>query len=296
MNALVLGFAHSLSSAQALAAQLGLPCDKVGVHRFPDLESLVQVPRSAPTVVLHRSLNDPNAKLIELILAASAARDGGARRVVLVAPYLAYMRQDMAFKPGEAVSQRVIGQLIAAHFDGIVTVDPHLHRVATLAQAVPGIPAIALSAAPVLASAIEAGQDPVIVGPDSESRQWIESIARPLGLDMLLGSKERFGDRKVALSIAGIEKAKGRSAILVDDVISSGETLIAAAGALRKAGAQRIEALATHCLASSEDLARMTASGIARIVSTDSIPGPTCGPTLAPLLADALKSSGLLQT
>lgn len=296
MNALVLGFAESRSSAAALAEQLAVPCDQIDVHRFPDRESLIRVPRSAGTVILHRSLDDPNAKLIELILAASAARDGGAQRVVLVAPYLAYMRQDIAFKPGEAVSQRVIGKLIAAHFDGIVTVDPHLHRVATLAEAVPGIPAIALSAAPVLASAIETEQNPAIVGPDSESRQWIESIARPLGLDMLLGSKERFGDRRVALSIAGIEKTKGRTAILVDDVISSGETLIAAACALREAGARRIEALATHCLASAEDIARMKASGIARIVSTDSIPGPTCGPTLAPLLADALKSSGLLQT
>lgn len=69
----------------------------------------MRVPAAAPVVILHRSLDDPDAKLVELLLAASAARELGARRVVLVAPYLAYMRQDQAFRAGEAVSQRVIG-------------------------------------------------------------------------------------------------------------------------------------------------------------------------------------------
>lgn len=294
MSALVLGFSESRESAQRLADRLGLPCDQIAVRSFPDRESLVRVPASAGTVILYRSLDDPNGKLIELILAASALRDLGAGRLVLVAPYLAYMRQDMAFTTGEAVSQRIIGRLIAQHFDAVVTVDPHLHRIATLGEAVPGIPAIAISAAPVLAQMIDAAEAPVIVGPDSESRQWTQSIAGPLGLDMLLGDKERHGDRKVTLSIGGIEQVRGRTAILVDDVISSGETLIAAAAQLRAAGARRIEAIATHCLARPGDLARMQGCGIARVVSTDSIAGPTARASLAPLLADALRSEGLV--
>lgn len=295
MNAIVLGFSESGESAKRLAAHLGLPCDEVAVHSFPDHESLVRVPSGAETVVLLRSLNDPNSKLIELMLAASAARDGGARRVILVAPYLAYMRQDMAFHPGEAVSQRVIGRFIAQHFDALISVDPHLHRIASLDDAVSGIPAIAVSAASLLSGEIDATENPVIVGPDSESRQWTDSIARPLGLDMLLGHKERHGDRDVTVSIDRIDKVGGRTAILVDDVISSGETLVAAAAKLREAGARRIEVLATHCLANPTGLARMTNSGIARITSTDSIAGPTATVFLAPLLAETLKSAGLLQ-
>jgi ribose-phosphate pyrophosphokinase len=294
MSTILLGFPETTEAARRLADTLGMPCEEVAVRSFPDRESLVRIPASAETVILYRSLDDPNSKLIELILAAAAARDGGAGRVILVAPYLAYMRQDIAFSPGEAVSQRVIGSLLSRHFDALVTVDPHLHRIATLSEAVPGIPAIAVSAAPVLASAVDVSQGPVIVGPDGESQQWTRTIAEPLGLDMLMGSKERHGDRKVSLRIDGIERVRGRDAILVDDVISSGTTLIAATALLREAGARRVTALATHCLASTGDLARMADGGIAQITSTDSIAGPTAGPALAPLLARALE--GLLQS
>lgn len=295
MNAIVLSFPETDKAGRKLAGRLGLPYDQVSVHSFPDRESLVRVPAAAGTVVLHRSLDNPNGKLIELILAASAARDGGARRVILVAPYLAYMRQDMAFTPGEAVSQRVIGGLIAQHFDALITVDPHLHRIAALGEAVPDILAVSVSAAPLLASTIDVSERPVIIGPDEESLQWTRSIAAPLGLDMLVGRKERHSDRQVAITIEGIEQVRGRLAILVDDVISSGMTLIAAAALLREAGARRVEALATHCLASAADLARMKDGGIARILSTDSIAGPTAGTSLAPLLAEALETAGLLQ-
>jgi ribose-phosphate pyrophosphokinase len=295
MSSLVLGFPESREGAQRLADCLGLPCGEIAVHRFPDHESLVRTPGSADDVIVYRSLDDPNDKLIELILAASALRDQDARRLVLVAPYLAYMRQDMAFNPGEAVSQRVIGRLIAKYFDAVITVDPHLHRISTLGEAIPGIPAIAASAAPLLAQMIDAAGAPVIVGPDSEARRWTQSIAGPLGLDVLLGNKERRGDREVRLSIEGIERVRGRAAVLVDDVISSGETLIAAAAELRAAGARHIEAVATHCLAGPRDIARMKSCGITRIVATDSIAGPMAGTALAPLLADVLRSEGLLQ-
>jgi ribose-phosphate pyrophosphokinase len=292
MTACVAGFPECRKQASALAEELGGAFQEVELHRFPDGESLVRVRESAGAVLLYRSLDDPNAKLVELLLAASALRENGAQEIVLVAPYLAYMRQDIAFHPGEAVSQRVIAGLIAQHFDGLVTVDPHLHRIARLDEAVTGIPALALSAAPVLASAIAAGERPLLVGPDGESRQWVEAIAEPLGLDVLLGEKQRHGDRKVEIAIAGIEQADGRPAVLVDDVISSGETLIEAARLLADAGALRVEALATHCLADEAVLARMKAAGIARVRSTETVPGPSACLPIAALLAGAIRDQG----
>ncbi|HMO67898.1 MAG TPA: ribose-phosphate diphosphokinase, partial [Novosphingobium sp.] len=231
MSTALFAFADGAGPAAGLADLCGIALHRVDLRRFPDGESLVRVTGAADTALLFRSLDDPNAKLVELLLAASALRDGGARRVVLVAPYLAYMRQDMAFHPGEAVSQRVIGQLLADAFDGVVTVDPHLHRIASLGEAVPGIPALALSAAPAIAAAIASDLDPatLLVGPDSESRPWVESIARPLGLDVLVGEKVRHGDREVALGVPGCEAARGRPVMLVDDLISSGTTLVACA-------------------------------------------------------------------
>ncbi|MEV5035186.1 ribose-phosphate diphosphokinase [Sphingobium sp. LMC3-1-1.1] len=293
MSAVILAFADSMAAADRLGASLDLPVRDVAVHRFPDKEALVRIPASAQSVILYRSLDDPDRKLIELLLAASAARDSGAERVILVAPYLAYMRQDKAFHPGEAVSQKVIGGLLASHFDALLTVDPHLHRVATLSEAIPGISAISLSAAPLLTALIDAGDNPIIIGPDSESRQWTEAIARPLGLETLVATKQRLSDRQVSLTIPDVEHARGRRAIIVDDMISSGRTLVEAAKLLRQAGATSIEAIATHCLAHPDDLAFMAAHGIARIASSDSIDGPTSKAALAPLIAHAMRDNGL---
>lgn len=295
MTAAVFAFAEGRAPAGRLAAACGLPLREIACRRFPDGESLVTVPQAADTALLYRSLDDPNAKLVELLLAASALRDGGARQVILIAPYLAYMRQDMAFHPGEAVSQKVIGQLLAGWFDGVVTVDPHLHRIARLDEAIPGIPALVLSAAPALVTAL-AGIDPatVLIGPDSESRPWVESIARPLGLDALVGEKIRHGDREVELAIPGIAAVRGRPALLVDDVVSSGTTLIACARLLREAGASRNTALATHALASDADLGRLAAAGIECLSATDSTGNPAGTIPLAPLLAQALGEAGWL--
>lgn len=294
MSTAIFAFADSARQASGLAELCGIPVHTVDVHRFPDGESLVRVNATAQTALLFRSLDDPNAKLIELLLAASALRDGGAGRVVLVAPYLAYMRQDMAFRAGEAVSQQVIGRLLATWFDAVVTVDPHLHRIASLAEVMPGIPALALSAAPAIAEAIARDLDPrtLLVGPDSESRPWVESIARPLGLQVLVGEKVRKGDRDVTLAVPGMAAARGRPVMLVDDLISSGTTLIACARLLFQAGATGVEAVATHSLASQADLERLASEGVARVRATDSTSSPIASIPLAAVLAEAIREQG----
>lgn len=292
MTAAVVAFPECLEPARALADGLEVAVEEIALHRFPDGESLVRVPACSDTVLLYRSLDHPNAKLVELLLAASALRDGGAARTILIAPYLCYMRQDTAFHPGEAVSQKVIGTLISGNFDGLVTIDPHLHRIASLGDAAPGIPALSLSAAPALSEAVSPQDQPLLVGPDSESRPWVEAIAAPLGLDVLVGRKRRAGDREVDIEIPGVERVKGRAAVLVDDVISSGETLIAAARLLKQAGALRIEALATHCLADVDDLARIAAAGISRVRTTQTVDSPTACIPVAGLLAQAIRDQG----
>ena len=294
MSTVFFAFDDAIAPARRLGALLSVPTIPIEVHRFPDRECLVRVPAPARTAIFYRSLDDPDHKIIELLLAASAARDQGAERVILVAPYLAYMRQDKAFHSGEAVSQKVIGGLIASHLDGLVTVDPHLHRITTLSEVIPGIPAISLSAAPLLATQIDARDNPVIIGPDSESRQWTEAIAAPLGLSTLVATKQRLGDRQVRLAIPGINKVRGRRAILVDDMIASGQTLIEAARLLHDTGAKSVEAIVTHCLASVDDLAIMKTERIAPIFSSDSIDGPTSKAHLAPLIGTALRDNGLV--
>lgn len=288
-------FPECAAAAERLAAALGIPARPVMLRHFPEGESLVRVDEAGARALLFRSLHDPNSKLVELLLAASALRDGGAGHVTLVAPYLGYMRQDMAFAPGEAVSQRVMGGLIAGAFDALVTVDPHLHRTPSLDRVVPGCLAVNVSAAAVLAKALGAHVTPdtLLVGPDVEARPWTEAIAAPLGLEILVGEKVRHGDREVSLRVPEAARAAGRPVILVDDMVSSGGTLIACAQDLRRAGATRLAAAVTHCLSSPDDMARLAAAGIAPLWATDSVPGPASGISLAPALAEALRRTGL---
>ena len=297
MTAAVFAFADGARQAAGLAGHCAIPVYPINVRSFPDGESLVRVQGTASTALLFRSLDNPNTKLIELLLAASALRDGGVRQVILIAPYLAYMRQDTAFHEGEAVSQQVIGRLLSAWFDGVVTVDPHLHRIARLGEAIGGITAVSVSAAPALIQAIGADLDPrtVLVGPDSESRPWVESIARPLGLDVLVGEKVRKGDRDVTLEIPGIPAVRGRPAMLIDDMISSGTTMIACNRLLREAGATKVEAVATHSLASAADLERLASEGIVRLRATDSTASEIATIPLAEVLCNAIRDQGWLE-
>jgi ribose-phosphate pyrophosphokinase len=277
------------AAAERLAQALGVPCRTVTVHRFPDGESLVRVEPSPETAFLYRSLDHPNDKLVELLLAVSALRANGAAKVVLIAPYLAYMRQDIAFHDGEAISQRVVGKLLADHFDGLLTLDPHLHRTRSLAAIMPRMEAASISAAPLLAAALDGSDDPLLVGPDGEARQWVERIARPLDLEFVVGRKLRTGDREVALAIPDAERARGRRVILVDDLISSGATLKVAARLLLDAGALRVEALATHCLAGEADLAELRRAGISHILATDSVASSVGQLAIADLLAEEIR-------
>lgn len=298
MNGVVIhAFPEVEDAGRRLARAMGMSCRGIFVHRFPDGESLVRISAGAMarTAIVYRSLDNPDRKLVQLFLAAAALRDAGAGRVLLAVPYLAYMRQDKAFRKGEAVSQRVIGGMLAEHFDGLVTIDPHLHRTATLGEAIPGIPARAVSAAPVLAGMIarELLPDTVLLGPDAESRAWTEALAGRLGCEWLVATKRRDGDRSVSIRIPGEERLRGRPVIIVDDVLSSGETLRRCAEQAIAAGAVRVEAVVTHCLASADEIAGLVPHPLARIRATDCVAGPTNAAAIAPVLADAL--SGMVK-
>jgi len=289
---LVLGFAEVQAQAAALAAALGADFETVDLHRFPDGESRLRLPPSLPErVLLYRSLDHPNGKLVELLLTAQGARNLGAGWVGLVAPYLCYMRQDMAFQPGEVVSQRIIGRFLAEHFDALVTVDPHLHRVHALAEAAPVKQAVAISAAPAM-GAFLATRDakPLLVGPDSESEQWVRGVAAAAGLDYVVAQKTRSGDRQVEVHLPRRDY-RNLQVVLVDDLASTGRTLAAAARALLAAGTARVDVLVTHALFVGDALAMVRQAGTGEIWSSDSIPHPSNAFSLAPYLADALKTA-----
>lgn len=288
---MLLAFDDEAGFARSLAAAAGLELAPIARHRFPDGELKLTLPARLPEhVVLLRTLDHPNEKLVELLLAAQTARTLGVRQLTLVAPYLAYMRQDMAFAPGEAVSQRIVGRFLAGLFDAVITVDPHLHRTETLAQAVPARRAIALSAAPLIGRFIgEQGLRPLLVGPDRESDQWVAQAAAAGGFEYAVGRKTRHGDHQVEIELPAVE-LRGRHVVLVDDVASTGRTFARAAQAAYAAGAARVDVAVTHPLFVGDALEALAAAGVREIWSTDSIAHPSNRVELAPALAAALRS------
>jgi ribose-phosphate pyrophosphokinase len=286
---MILCFDDEVEFARALGLASGLPVARIARHRFPDGElKLTLPPKLDSEVRILRSLHAPNEKLVELILAARAARQLGARELALVAPYLAYMRQDDAFNPGEVVSQKVIGRLLADLFDAVVTVDPHLHRIATLAEAVPLARAVALSAAPLIGHFVAMrGRAPMLVGPDEESAQWVHVAATYNGLPWTVCRKRRHGDTEVEVETPQA-RIDGREVVLVDDVASSGHTLAAAARALLDAGAARVDAVVTHAVLAPGAGATLKAAGITEFWSTDTVPHASNALSVVPLIADAL--------
>ena len=294
---MLLGFEENEIQAQHLAIALGMSYARVQVHHFPDGECKVTLPERLPAhVVVCRSLDHPNDKLIELLLAASTARQLGAQRLTLVAPYLCYMRQDTAFAVGEAVSQPIIGRFLAGLFDNVITVDPHLHRTHQLADAVPATHAVAVSATAIMHDFLqrycevhsETHGDSILLGPDSESEQWVSAIAEGGALNYGVAQKQRLGDREIQISLPDLELAE-KAVVLVDDVISSGETIAIAAQACFERGARRVDVLVTHPLFAQGAIEHLQQAGVGEIWSTDSISHPSNSIVLTHLLAEAVQ-------
>ena len=286
---LLLGFPEYSAPARGLATAAGLDYAEIDVHYFPDGESRLLLPEPLPErLVICRSLNQPNEKLVELALAASTARELGAGEIILVAPYLCYMRQDKAFHPGEAVSQRIIGKLLADYFDGLITVDPHLHRVHHLEDAVPVAKAKVLNATEAMAAYLDSRLDnPVLIGPDEESEQWVTAIAQRNQFDFHVARKLRFGDSDVQVTLPDADY-RGRHIVLVDDVASTGRTLEAASRNLIPYQPASINVMVTHALFVDDAQERLKDAGVDQIWSCDSIIHPTNRIALAESLAQAL--------
>ena len=281
-------FPDSAALGRGLARSLGIGSAAIGIHQFPDGETLVRVkPTTGKLAILVQLLHNPNAKLFPTLLASDALRRAGAERIILVAPYLPYMRQDSVFNPGEPLSQSVIAGSLGRAFDHIVTIEPHLHRTHQLSEVFP-CGTHAVSAAPILARWIQrTGRGSLVVGPDEESATWIRAIADSEKLPWIVGRKERLGDHRVRIEFPPLPKCS--RAVIVDDIASSGGTLAVAARALRRKGISTIDAAVVHAIFAPHAQARIRAAGIRSLVSCDTIPHESNTVRSLPLLISALR-------
>jgi ribose-phosphate pyrophosphokinase len=241
---------------------------------FPDGESYVRVATdvSGRDAVVVCTLNEPDAKVLPLLFLADALHDLGARRVGLVAPYLAYMRQDTRFRAGEAITSHSFANVLSEHVDWLMTVDPHLHRIKRLSD-IYGVPAVAVHASRDIGRWIAANvPSPLIIGPDEESAQWVHDVAMAANAPSTVLTKARRGDTDVVESIPNLADHRACVPVLVDDIISTGRTMITALDHLREQEAPAAWCVGVHAVFARDAQESLQRAGAAGVVTTTTIP------------------------
>ena len=291
MNLVVFALPGNEALARSLATALGAELGTSEVRRFPDGDSYVRLDTSVAgkTVILVSTLDRADEKFLPLSFMAATARDLGAIRVGLVCPYLAYMRQDMRFHAGEAITSVYFAKLLSETLDWLVTVDPHLHRHHSLDE-IFSISAVTVHAAHYLAAWIKDNvPEPVLIGPDSESEQWVASVASGAGAPYVVLDKVRNGDRDVEVSVPDLGKALGRTPVLVDDIISTGRTMIAGVRQLTTIGHRPPVCVGVHAIFAGDAYAALHAAGAAKIVTCNTIPHESNAIDVAALIAEGVR-------
>jgi ribose-phosphate pyrophosphokinase len=273
MKPLVIAMPGETELGQALARLVDGDLAEREIRSFPDGESYIRIdsPVEGREVMIAGSLDDPNRKAMPLLYVAETARDLGAGRIGLVSPYLAYMRQDARFRPGEGVTSHYFGRLISSAFDWMITVDPHLHRHSGLDD-IYCIPTEIVEAAGPIANWIKGHiEDPLLVGPDEESAQWVHAVAEAGGFSSIILEKIRHGDYDV--EVGGSERGgrANQQPVLIDDIISTGRTMIEAVRHLSELQFRAPICIGIHGLFVEDARAQLEAAGIADLVTCNTV-------------------------
>ena len=277
---------------EKLAEHLTAEKGEVTIRQFPDGESYVQIHSDVKDkcVVMVCTLHEPDAKLLPLYFLSKTAKELGATCTCLVAPYLAYMRQDKQFNPGEGITSTYFAQMISGFAETLTTVDPHLHRRSSLSE-IYTVPNKLIHAASHISRWISSHiEKPVLIGPDSESEQWVSKVAKEANTPFTVLEKVRHGDRDVEVSIPDVAKYKDHTPVLVDDIISTARTMIETVGHLKKAGMRPAVCVGVHAVFAGSAYADLKNSGVQQIVTCNTIPHESNQIDLSDILATEVKA------
>lgn len=285
--------------AEAISACLNTPLTKAAIRRFSDLEVFVEIlenVRGEDVFIIQSTSYPANDNLMELLVSIDALRRGSAQRITAVIPYYGYARQDRKTGPRTPISAKLVANLVTtAGADRVLTMDLHAGQI----QGFFDVPTDNLFAGPVFLKDIEEnradGEELVIVSPDVGGVVRARAIAKRLGAELAIIDKrrEKAGVSEVMHIIGDV---KDRRCILVDDIVDSAGTLCNAADALMQDGAKSVQAYSTHGVLSGGAVARVSASPLESLVTTDSIQATEAMRvahnirqiTIAPLLAEAI--------
>lgn len=279
---------------EKIASQVAAEIGKTEIRLFPDGESYVRVLSDVKDkyVVLICTLNQPNEKFLPLYFLSKAVKKQGANHVSLVAPYLAYMRQDKVFNRGESVTSHCFGEIVSAFVDSIITVDPHLHRRKSISEIYP-IPNEVVHATNHIAAWITMNvENPVLIGPDGESEQWVSEVAFKAKVPYTVLQKVRSGDRNVEVSVPQIDEYKNHTPVLVDDIISTARTMIETAKHLKKLEMKPPICIGVHAVFASSAMPDLLSAGVKKVVTCNTIPHLCNDIDISDLFTDFINNLG----
>ena len=299
---MIIGGSSSQDLAANVARELGEEVCYVETRKFPDGERYLRIPcEIEDEVTVIQSTGYPqDENLMELLFIISNLKDLGAKKVRVVVPYMGYARQEKRFNPGETISAKIVCELIeAAGADEFITFNIHEKCVLDFFD----IPARNISAMPAIAEFLNETSDekPLIIAPDKGAYGFAQEISEIIGCDCTYLTKVRLGPDKVETKIVdvrcdsesentvNVDSVKGKHAIIIDDIIATGGTIVNAINILKQYGASTIDVCCVHPILTNNGATRIYSAGANKIIGTNSLSSDTSRVSLAKSIADALR-------
>lgn len=291
-NMIIFSLPENEQLTSALSQTLVIEMETAVIREFPDNETYVRIDSDVKnkTAVLVCTLNDPNPKFLPLIFMAQTLKELGAKQVILIAPYLSYMRQDKRFHTGEAVTSILFSKLLSHGIDGLITIDPHLHRITELSNIynIPNI--VTLHATTIIADwIVKHIQSPLLIGPDDESRQWVAEIAALVKCPFIVGQKKRLGDQQVIVSLPETEH-QTCTPVLIDDIVSTGASMLETLKLLNSRGFKKPICIGVHALFNQDTEQKLRLAGAENVITCNTIPHSTNQIDITAIVAKGIQS------
>lgn len=277
MEKIIFGLPGNETIARNISLKTEIPVGEMIFRHFPDEETYIRILSdvSGKEIILIATLYQPDSKFLGLYFLSRLLKDTGALKISLIVPYLAYMRQDKRFYTGEAITSEYFATLLSSFADELITIDPHLHRRNSMSE-IYTIPCKVLHAAPLISGWIKKNIDmPLLVGPDSESEQWVAETAAKMNTPYIVLNKTRLSDTEVIISVPNVEQYKDYTPVLVDDIISTAKTMIVTIKHLKEAGLKPVTCVGVHGLFAGNAYDDLVKSGAGRIVTCNTIIHPS---------------------
>ncbi|EKD71306.1 MAG: hypothetical protein ACD_46C00219G0002 [uncultured bacterium] len=288
--AIIFAYPKNEILAEKISSRLNIPLGEIVISSFPDGDSYIRIDSNVKNknVIIVCTLDHADNKALRLFFLAKNLRTHGAKNICLIAPYLPYMRQDKEFHFGESVNAKFFAEFLSVLFDSLITIDPHLHRIHDLHEIFKIKKISTLHATQKIAEWIKHHvENALIVGPDEESQQWVEEVAKQANASWIIMKKIRHSDNDVSITLPELT-VTNQIPVFVDDIISTGTSMITATKKLIDLGFKQPICVTVHALFDDTAYQTILQSGVKQIVSCNTIKHTTNQIDISELIMNAI--------